>query len=70
MATNTRPYVVTDKTSGTKRLVRATSQATARSHVARDRFAVEAASANDVLDLIATGVKAEDAAAEPQEAQQ
>jgi hypothetical protein len=56
-----RPYVVTDKTDKTKRLVKATSQAAARNYVARDQYIVHVASANDVIDLIAAGVVVESA---------
>lgn len=64
MATATRPYVVKDKITNKTRLVRATSQAAARNHCARDQFSVEAASANDVIDLIGQGHKVEEARAE------
>lgn len=71
MATATRPYIVTDTATKKTRLVRATSQAVARNHCARDQFTVRAASANDVLDMIGQGYKAEEARAdEPVEGQQ
>lgn len=65
MATAIRPYTVKDNTTGAVRLVRAANQAAARSHVARDRFAVEVASANEVIDLMSAGIKVEDATPEP-----
>ena len=64
MAVPTRPYVVTNRATGVQRLVRAPNQAQARNFVARDQYAVDVASANDAIDLIAAGVKVEDATAE------
>ncbi len=63
MATN-RPYKVTDEFDGTARLVQATSQSQARNFVASQRYSVEAASANDVIDLMSSGVKPETATEE------
>lgn len=59
-----RPYIITHKSTGARRLVRAASRTTARSHVARDQFTVEIASANDVIDLLQAGLAVEDARAD------
>lgn len=66
---NIRPYIVTDTTTNAERLVQATSQSQARNFVASKQYAVRAASANDVLDLVAKGVKPE-VAADEKDAQQ
>lgn len=47
------------------RLVRATSQATARSHVAKDTITVEVASPTDTYELAIAGVKVEETGAVP-----
>lgn len=58
-----RIYTVT---GGSKdRLVRATRPTVALSHVARTAFDVRVATQNDLEQLIAAGVKVEDATAEP-----
>jgi hypothetical protein len=59
MATATRPYIVTDAFANTTRIIQATSQAQARNFVARDRYTVKAASANELIEIMATGVKPE-----------
>jgi peptide subunit release factor RF-3 len=64
MATAIRPYIVTEKNGGAKRLIKASSQAQARNFVARDQYGVEAASASDVIDLMESGIKAETATPE------
>lgn len=50
-----------DNVGGVTRLVKATNQAQALRHVARDRFDVRVASALEVADLMASGVKVQDA---------
>ncbi len=49
---NIRPYIITDK-SGATRLVQASNQAQALRHAAINQFTVRAATANDVLVLMA-----------------
>ena len=63
MAT-TRPYKVTDKETGTVRLVLASSQSQTRNYVAGQRYSVDTANANDVIDLMSAGVKPETATEE------
>lgn len=62
---STRPYIVTDSTTGAQRLVEAGNQSQARHHVTKDRFKVEAASAKDALRLVGQGVTLEVAGAMP-----
>lgn len=64
MATATRPYTVTNTVTKEKRLIQATTQAQARNFAARNLFAVESASGNDVIDLMQAGVKPEVATAD------
>jgi hypothetical protein len=59
MATATRPYKVTDTTTQTLRLVQATNQAQARNFVAKHQYEVKVASANDIIELMANGIKPE-----------
>jgi hypothetical protein len=56
-----RPYVVTDKASGTQRLVQASNATQAMRHAAHGTFSVAAATPNDVIALMAAGVKPETA---------
>lgn len=63
----TRIYLVQDTESKTKALVRASNQAQAIRHVARNRLAVAVASQDDLVELLAGGVKVEDAGAETAE---
>jgi len=58
----TRIYLITDKhrQNGFHRLVRAANQAQARNHVARDSLSCEVAGQDDLVELIARGVKVED----------
>jgi hypothetical protein len=59
MATATRPYVVVENETQVERLVQATNQSQARNFVARSQYSVKAASANDVIDMMAKGIKPE-----------
>lgn len=59
MATATRPYVVVENETQVEHLVQATNQSQARNFVARSKYSVKAASANDVIDLMAKGIKPE-----------
>lgn len=60
-----RPYLVHEAGNSTPRLVNATSQAAAIRHVVGSRFKAEAASASDVIQVMVTGVKPEEAGADP-----
>jgi hypothetical protein len=62
MATEARVYIVT--TPKGKRLVRAISQTAAIRHVVEPEYAAEVGSMNDVLHLVGTGIKVEDAKGE------
>lgn len=48
-----------------KRLIRATSQAIARNHIARNSIAVTVASQDDIVALVSAGRKVEETSAEP-----
>lgn len=61
MATATRPYIVTNTATKEKRLIQAATQAQARNFAARNLFTVEAASGNDVIEIMQAGVKPETA---------
>ncbi len=65
MSTTEKPekpiYVVRDKDTGAKQLVRATNQPQAYRHVAMARYEVKAATANDVASLMASGASVQDA---------
>ena len=67
--TTTRVYAITNKTTKTPRLVRATHPSTALRHVAADAFTVRVASQDDLLTAIAAGVKVEIVTAEQTELQ-
>jgi hypothetical protein len=60
-----RPYLVHETGNDTPRLVNASSQAAAIRHVVGSRFKAEAASASDVIQVMVTGVKPEEAGADP-----
>lgn len=53
MSTATRIYIATHGEA--KRLIRATSQAVARNHIARDSIQVEVASQDDLVRMISGG---------------
>lgn len=48
-----------------KRLIRATSQANARNHIARNSITVAVASQDDIVALVSGGHKVEETSAEP-----
>jgi len=58
--TATRIYVVTQKKSGVYQLIRAANQAQAIRHAARKEFIAEVASQDQLVVLVASGVKVED----------
>lgn len=60
---NARIYLVTDKTTAAKHLVKATNQAHAVRHIAASRLECGVASALDVATLMQTGIKVDDATA-------
>ncbi len=69
----TRIYLVTDNTTGAKRLIRAAHQAQAVRHAARAQITVTVASQDDLVFLVADGhcvedANASDAAADEQQA--
>lgn len=64
---NERIYTVTGPGESV-RLVKATNQAQAIRHVARNTFQVEVASAVQVADLMIAGTKVEQSSIEPQQA--
>jgi len=57
----TRIYLVQDTETKSNALVRAANQAQAIRHVARNRLSVTVASQDDLVELLAAGVKVEDA---------
>lgn len=59
-----RIYLVQDTATAAKTLVRAHNQAQAVRHVARYRLSVTVASQDDLVTLVAGGVKVEDAGAD------
>lgn len=60
--TATRIYAVIDNNNpAATRLVRSTNPATARSHVVRERFSVEVAPQETLVNLLGEGVKVETA---------
>lgn len=63
---STRIYIVTNNSNpdAPRRLVRAGNIAQARSHAARDTFGVEVAGQDDLVTLVAAGIKVEDTKAE------
>ncbi len=64
MASQQRIYKVTNKTSGNQHLVRAASQAIARSHVAKNVIEVAVASPDDTYRLATAGVMVEETTAD------
>lgn len=62
--TQQRIYEVKDKETGKVSLVKATTQAQSLRFAARDKFAVEVASAIRVAELMADGAKVQDATTE------
>lgn len=59
-----RIYITTNKDTGSRRLVRASSQAVARSHIAKDLIGVEVANTDDVFELASSGAKVEETSSE------
>lgn len=59
---STRIYLVTDRESQAKRLIRASSQAQAVRHAAQSRYSVEVASQDDLVQLLDAGQAVESAA--------
>ena len=58
---STRIYLVTDRESQAKRLIRAGNQAQAIRHAVASRFGAEVASQNDLVTLLAAGQAVESA---------
>jgi len=60
---SSRIYIVSDTSNDpvTHRLIRAATQAQARNHAARAQFKVDVAGQQSLVDLLAAGVKVEDA---------
>lgn len=58
-----RLYVVTGPQGAnlTRRLIKATTKSTSVNHAAKDHFAAKRATAEDVAELLAAGVKVEEA---------
>lgn len=52
---STRIYLVTDRESQAKRLIRAGNQAQAIRHAAASRFAIEVAGQDDLVELLGSG---------------
>lgn len=59
---STRIYLVTDRESQAKRLIRASSQAQAVRHAVAKRFDAEVASQDDLVQLLDAGQAVESAA--------
>ncbi len=59
---STRIYLVTDRETQAMRLIRAGNQAQAIRHAAQSRFAIEVASQDDLVQLLASGQAVESAA--------
>jgi hypothetical protein len=59
--TNTRVYLVTETTTGTQRLIRATYRTTAIRHAAQDKFSAHKATHDELERLITAGVRVEQA---------
>lgn len=66
MATATRPYLVESQT-GAKRLVMAGNQSQARNFVTKSEYGVKLVNASEIIKLLASGMKVEDAGSEPVE---
>lgn len=58
----TRVYIVEAKADGAERLIRSANALQARSHVAKDSYETRVASQDDLIRLVAAGVKVEVAA--------
>lgn len=58
---STRIYLVTDRDTQTRRLIRAANQAQAVRHAAQSRFDIQVASQNDLVKLLAAGQTVESA---------
>lgn len=67
MATATRPYLIESSNGTTKRLVMAANQAQARNFVTRSEYGVKLVNASEIIKLLASGMKVEDAGSEPVE---
>lgn len=63
MSSAARIYVVTDKSAGTKHLVKATNQAQAVRHIASARLDCMVANSIEVVQLMQAGSQVEDATA-------
>jgi hypothetical protein len=63
MSSAARIYIVTDKTTTTKHLVKATNQAQAVRHIAAARLDCMVANSIEVVQLMQSGSKVEDATA-------
>ena len=60
MTAPTRIYAVTNRETGFEHLIRATNQAQAVRHAARNQFTVDVATQDQLVELVAAGVKVED----------
>lgn len=58
---STRIYLVTDRETQAQRLIRSGNQAQAIRHAAQSRFAIEVASQDDLVQLLAAGQAVESA---------
>lgn len=56
-----RIYLVTDRNTQTRRLIRAANQAQAVRHAAQSRFDIQVASQDDLVTLLAAGQAVESA---------
>jgi hypothetical protein len=70
MAVPTRVYRVTEVATHNVRLVRGPTKAQVRAYASRNAFDVEVASQNELIALLQSGVKVEDAALATQETEQ
>jgi hypothetical protein len=66
---STRIYLVTDRDTQAKRLIRAASQAQAIRHAVQARFEATVASQDDLLGLLTAGQAVESAAPQTPEAE-
>ena len=60
MTAPTRIYAVTNKETGFEHLIRAANRGEAIRHAARNQFSVEVATQDQLVELVAAGVKVED----------
>ena len=66
---STRIYLVTDRETQAKRLIRAGSQAQAIRHAAASQFSATMAGQDDLVQMLDAGIRVEDASrGEPEEA--